>query len=484
MAVTGTGDSHDREPGRARMAGGEFSDRVRRSLDDAVLQRNMGAASKRFVNGRARGMAELDNLEDIRTAAAAIRDRALADLDVYLEAFEREATARGAEVHWARTADEASRIVTGLAERYGVHKVVKSKSMVTEECGINDALAERGVEVLETDLGEYVLQLADEPPSHLVAPMVHKSREQVGELFSRFHGGTPTNDIPELTAQARDVLRPHFLSADMGISGANFLVAETGSTAIVTGEGNGRMVTTLPPVHVAVTGIEKVVPTLEDLDTLLRLLPRSSSGQPITSYVSLNTGVAGEEESDGPRHFHIVLVDAGRSALLGDTLQPALRCIRCGACMNHCPVYQSVGGHAYGWIYPGPIGSILTPAYAGLENAPDLPNASTLCNACGVVCPVRIPLPELMRELRTRQFEGGQRSRRERWLMAAWSWTARHPAAYGAVSGVAARVLAALGGAGRRIRRLPGLGGWTDGRDMPAPEGRTFRSQWAAGRRR
>ncbi len=266
----------------------------------------------------------------------------------------------------------------------------------------------------------------------------------------------------------------------MGISGANFVVAETGSTLIVTNEGNGRMVTTLPRVHVAITGIEKVVPTLEDVATLMRLLPPHGTGQTISNYISVTTGVKGEGDSDGPEHFHVILLDGGRSGLLGGDLQPMLRCIRCGACMNHCPVYQSVGGHAYGWVYPGPMGSVLTPTYVGLENALDLPNAATLCNQCGVVCPVKIPLPDLMRKLREKQFERGLKPWPERLGLALWSWAATRPAIYAMMTALGARFLTWMGGAGKLIHHLPFGGGWTDGRDLPAPQGRTFRELYAA----
>jgi L-lactate dehydrogenase complex protein LldF len=347
--------------------------------------------------------------------------------------------------------------------------------MVSEECALNDALEAAGVEVVETDLGEYILQLAKEPPSHIVAPVVHKTRDEVSDLFQEKHRTPRKTDIAALTREAREMLRRHFVTADMGISGANFIVAETGSTLIVTNEGNGRLVTTLPRVHVAITGIEKVVPTLEDVATLMRLLPPHGTGQTISNYISVTTGVKGEGDREGPEHFHVILLDGGRSEMMGGDLQPMLRCIRCGACMNHCPVYQSVGGHAYGWVYPGPMGSVLTPSYVGLENALDLPNAATLCNQCGVVCPVKIPLPDLMRKLRERQFERGLKPWPERMGLALWSWVARHPAIYAMMTALGARVLAWLGGAQGRVRRLPFGGGWTDGRDLPAPQGRTFR---------
>jgi L-lactate dehydrogenase complex protein LldF len=456
-----------------------FKARAHQKLADKPLQQALAKLQTNFVGARARAIQELPNFEEIRDAAAGIRDRTLNNLDFYLEQFERNATARGAKVHWAATYEEATRIVCDIAREHGVRKAVKSKSMVSEECALNDALEAAGIEVVETDLGEYILQLAKEAPSHIVAPVVHKNKEEVSDLFASRHGRPRKTDIAELTREARDILRPHFLSADMGISGANFYCAETGSTLIVTNEGNGRMVTTLPRVHVAITGIEKVVPTLEDLATLLRLLPRSATGQSITNYVSITTGVKGEGDLDGPDHFHIVLVDAGRSELLGTDLQPMLRCIRCGACMNHCPVYQSVGGHAYGWVYPGPMGSVLTPSYIGLENALDLPHAATLCNQCGVVCPVKIPLPDLLRKLREKQVEQGLRPAAERFALRAWAWLATRPRLYAAATRVAARVMKWMGGADGMVHRLPMAGGWTDGRDMPAPAGKTFRELYA-----
>ena len=453
-----------------------FKTTAHAKLEDANLQSALEKLQTNFVKGRAQRVAELDNFEAIRDAAADIRERALQNLDTYLETFERNAQANGAVVHWAETTADVNRIVCDLARQYGVRKIVKSKSMVSEECALNDALEAAGFEVVETDLGEYILQLAKEPPSHIVAPVVHKTRDEVSDLFEAKHHRPRTSVIAELTREAREMLRPHFLSADMGITGANFFIAETGSTLIVTNEGNGRMVTTLPRVHVAITGIEKVVPTLEDVTTLLRLLPRHGTGQTITNYVSITTGPRRAEDVEGPEHFHVILVDGGRSKLLGTDMQVMLRCIRCGACMNHCPGYQSVGGHAYGWVYPGPMGSVLTPTYVGLDRALDLPHASTLCNQCGVVCPVKIPLPDLLRKLREQQFARGLRPRSERAGLAVWAWIARHPRIYGAVAQIGARMLRVFAGKDRRIQKLPAVGGWTTGRDLPAPEGSTFRN--------
>ncbi len=454
---------------------GEFKHRAAQKLGDVKLQAALRRLQDKFVDGRAAALAELDGFDSLADAAAAVRERALADLDGYLLRFEREAIARGAHVHWAETGADANRIVVEIAAAHGVRTAAKSKSMVSEECGLNHALEQAGIRVTETDLGEYILQLAQEPPSHIVAPVVHKSKEEISELFHEKHHTPRKTDIAELCREAREVLRPAFLGADMGISGANFLVAETGSAVIVTNEGNGRLVTTLPRVHVVITGIEKVVPTLEDLATLLRLLPRSATGQAITNYVSLLTGAKGERDPDGPEQMHVILLDNGRSRLLGDELQSILRCIRCGACMNHCPVYQNVGGHAYGWVYPGPMGSVLTPAYQGLENALDLPHACTMCGACGAVCPVRIPLPDLLRRLRERQTERGLRPWRERLALRLWAWTAKRATLYAVGTRAAAWLLARAGGKDRLLHRLPGAAGWSAGRDMPAPPGRTFR---------
>ncbi|MEO7726280.1 MAG: LutB/LldF family L-lactate oxidation iron-sulfur protein [Burkholderiales bacterium] len=469
-----------------QVASMHFKARAGVKLADVKLQAALRKLQGNFVKGRADRVAELEDYEALRTHAAAIRDRALNNLDVYLEEFEKNATARGAVVHWAETTADVNRIVCGLAAQYAVKKAVKSKSMVSEECALNDALEAAGVEVVETDLGEYILQLAKEPPSHIIAPVIHKGRDEISDLFAEKHDRPRKTDITELTHEAREMLRGHFLTADMGISGANFIVAETGTTLIVTNEGNGRMTTTLPRVHVAITGIEKVVPTLEDVATLMRLLPRHATGQTISNYISLTTGIrdgaqeAGARSKDaqdafGAEHFHIILLDAGRTKLIGSDMQEMLRCIRCGACMNHCPVYQNVGGHAYGWVYPGPMGSILTPTYIGIENALDLPQASTFCNQCGVVCPVKIPLPDLMRKLREKQVERGLRPWHERAALRMWSWLAQRPAFYAMATAIGVRMLKLLGGSSRLIHYLPFGQGWTAGRDMPAPPGRTFR---------
>jgi L-lactate dehydrogenase complex protein LldF len=361
-----------------------------------------------------------------------------------------------------------------------VAKIIKSKSMVSEESALDRAIEAAGLKVVETDLGEYILQINDyEPPSHIIGPALHKSKEEVADLFAKTHGTSRKLEIAELCFEARQVLRTHYLTADMGISGGNFFVAETGSVVLVTNEGNATLTTTLPKVHVAISGIEKIVPTLEDVATLLRLLPRSATGQSISNYVDILTGIKGEGEFHGAEHMYFILVDAGRSGVLGSEVREALQCIRCGACMNHCPVYQNIGGHSYGWVYPGPIGSILTPSYIGLENALDLPQASTMCNQCGVVCPVRIPLPDLLRKLREQEFERSLRPWSERAGIRGWAWLASRPKLYALATRVGARLLSWVGGKDRMIHRLPLGGGWTEGRDMPAPPGRTFRDLYA-----
>ena len=459
----------------------EFKARAAANLGNEKLQKGLGLIKVKAVVNRANAVAEFGDFETLREAGKEIRNRALADLDLYLERFEREATARGAVVHWAENASEACRIVVDIAKQNGVKTAAKSKSMVSEEVGLNDALIEAGIEPIETDLGEYILQINDaEPPSHIVMPVIHKTAEDVADLFHAKHGTPRKTDPAALTREAREILRPKFLSADMGVSGANFLIAETGSTLIVTNEGNGRLCTTLPRLHVAITGIEKVVATLEDVSTLLRLLPRSATGQAITNYVSLHTGPKRLEETDGPQQFHIVLVDNGRSKLLAGEMREMLRCIRCGACMNHCPVYGAVGGHAYGWVYPGPMGSVLTPLFVGLDATYDLPNACTLNGRCQSVCPVRIPLPELLRELRHQQHQRGISPPVQRRALGVWRFVAERPGLYQFANRLAARALKSLGGRDGRLRHLPFAGGWTALRDLPAPEGKTFLELWHA----
>jgi L-lactate dehydrogenase complex protein LldF len=459
-----------------RVASMHFKERAHEKMNDAQLQANLKKMQGKFVMKRRSAIVELDDFEGTRESGKAIRQRGLDDLDTWLAVFEENAQKHGATVLWAETPADVNALVLEIAKRHEVRKIIKSKSMVSEESSLDHAIESAGLTVVETDLGEYILQINDyEPPSHIIGPALHKSKEEVAELFHRKHG-TPRKDvIEELCLEARGVLREHYLTADMGITGGNFFVAETGSVALVTNEGNATLATTLPRVHVAISGIEKVVPTLEDVATLMRLLPRSATGQSISNYVDILTGTRGAGEFHGAEHMYFILVDSGRTGVLASEVREALRCIRCGACMNHCPVYQTVGGHSYGWVYPGPIGAILTPMYVGLENAHELPSASTMCNQCGVVCPVKIPLPDLQRKLREKAFERGLRPWTERAGVKLWAWLAKRPALYAAATKLGVRVLRAMGGRERMIHKLPLGGGWTEGRDMPAPAGRTFR---------
>lgn len=456
-----------------------FKARSGQKLADLRLQKNLKRLSQKFVTARSVAIQEID-FEATRSAAVERRDRAIARLDLYLEIFERNAQAVGATVLFAESAAEASQMVVEIARRHEARTVTKSKSMVSEEMALNDALRAAGVEPVETDLGEYILQINNnEAPSHIIAPVIHKDKEEISELFSKVHQKPPLSDIAQLTREAREQLRPKFLRADMGVTGGNFVIAETGSVALVTNEGNEGMCTLMPRVHVVVTGIEKVLPTLEDFATMARLLTRSATGQSISNYISLLTGTRAQGEPDGPDHLYFVLVDGGRSSLLGSEFQEMLRCIRCGACMNHCPVYQKIGGHAYGWVYPGPMGSVLTPAYTGLENTLDLPQAATLCGECHVVCPVKIPLPDLLRKLRERQFERHLRPWTERMGLAVWAYVAARPPLYRLVTRVGSGVLRLLSNRRGLIRSLPLATGWSASRDMPAPSRGTFTQRYA-----
>lgn len=456
-----------------------FRQRVAAALADPSLQAALARAQDGFVLKRARAVAALPELEQMRTEAQALKDRVLGHLDHYLETYEAQVVRQGGQVHWAATAEDACRILVRLCQEAGARRIAKGKSMVSEEIGLNRALEQAGCEVVETDLGEYIIQLAKETPSHIIAPAVHKTREQIADLFQRHHGyQTPLREVGELVADARKVLRKRFLSADVGITGANFLIAETGSSLIVTNEGNGDLSCTLPQMHIVVAGIEKVVPTLEDATALLRLLGRSATGQAMTSYTTLSTGPRRPDDVDGPASYHVVLVDNGRSALLGTPFEPILRCIRCGACLNHCPVYAAVGGHAYRAVYPGPMGAVLTPLLPNAEGVADLPHACTLNGRCQEVCPVKIPLPDLLRKHRERQYRQGITPARQHWALALWAALARHPRIYQPLTRLAMGV---LGLAGRRrggFHHLPLFGNWTGGRDLPAPQGTSFQAAW------
>ena len=466
----------------------DFPANVRTGLADPVLQRALGLARTGFPLRRREAIERLPEFEELREAGRAIKDHTLAHLDFYLERYEENVTAAGGHVHWARNAAEARAAILEICHAAGAKIVTKGKSMVAEEIALNDHLEANGITPVETDLGEYIIQLRHEPPSHIIAPAIHLMKEQVAEAFRAAHTELDPDrvltDPRELCDEARTILRPHFLAADVGITGANFLIAETGSSIIVTNEGNGDLTQTLPRVHIVITSIEKMVPTLEDAATLLRLLARSATGQEFSSYTTISTGPRRPGDLDGPEEYHVVLLDNGRTDLLGGEFQDMLRCLRCAACLNHCPVYAAVGGHAYGWVYPGPMGAVLTPALVGLHEAGHLPNASTFCGRCEEVCPVKIPLPRMMRHWREREFAQQLSPRTYRWGLHLWAMLATQPQLYHAAIEIAGRVLGWAGRERGRFRSLPLAAGWTRVRDLPAPEGGSFHGMWAARQRR
>jgi L-lactate dehydrogenase complex protein LldF len=460
----------------------QFKENAHAALADVELQRSLEVLETNFIGRRKQVADKLPEFDALRDAARDIKNHTLGYLDLYLEEYERRVVAQGGHVHYAVTAADARSIILDICRAADARLVTKGKSMIAEEVGLDDFLAEHSITPVETDLGEYIIQIRHEMPSHIIAPALHLSKAQVEADFRRVHTNLPADrnlDEPEaLLAEARAVLREKFLAADVGITGANFLVAETGTSIIVTNEGNGDLTQTLPKVHIVLTSIEKLVPTLEDVAEFLRVLARSATGQEMSVYTTLSTGPRRPGDPDGPREYHVVLLDNGRSAMLGGQFRDMLRCIRCGACMNHCPVYQAVGGHAYGWVYPGPMGAVLTPSLIGIDKAGHLPNASTFCGRCEEVCPVRIPLPKLMRFWREREFERQLSPATVRTGLALWAFFARRPWLYGIATDLAARALALVGRAHGRFRWLPFARGWTDQRDFPAPQGATFQSQW------
>ncbi len=463
--------------------GDRFSDRVRRTLGDSQLQNALGRAITRFDSHRRETFATFPEGEALRDLARDLKARTLADLDRYLLELSDSVEQAGGHVHWAADAAEARRIVVDLAASYDARRVVKSKSMTTEEVGLNPALEEAGVETVETDLGEYIIQLAGETPFHIIAPALHKTKEEVTELFTEKLGSPRLTRIEELTMEARRHLRDRFRRADLGISGVNFAVADTGTVVVVENEGNARLATSLPKVHIAVMGMEKVIPDLEALAVYLRILARSATGQKMSSYVSLITGPRRDGEEDGPEAFHLVVLDNGRSRLLADPeLHESLACIRCGACLNVCPVYRYAGGHSYGWVYSGPIGAVITPTLIGREHAPELPFASSLCGACREVCPVRIDLPRMLLAQRRKIRAGPTDKTGERWLVRLFAATMASEARYrwaGRALYMFSRLFGSTDGWWRPPALLsPFLRGWTRLRDLPAPAGESFRRRW------
>jgi L-lactate dehydrogenase complex protein LldF len=465
---------------------GDFRAHASAALSRPAQRAALRRATETIGERRAQAVAGTPHWEALRERARAIKDDVLARLDEYLAQFAERAEASGAQVHWARDAAEACAIVERIARGCGPGAIVKAKSMLSEEIGLNHALEAQGWHPLETDLGERIVQLARQTPSHIIVPAIHLSRGEIAELFVRELDVRRTDEPAELTAIARRLLREQFARASLGISGVNFGVAESGSLLLVENEGNIRLTTSLPPVHVALMGIEKLVPRRCDLDVFLRLLPRSGTGQHLTSYQSLLTGPARDGE-EGPRELHIVLVDNGRSALLADEHdRQTLACIRCGACLNACPVYRQVGGHAYGSVYPGPIGAILTPQLAGVEAAGELPFASSLCGACRDVCPVKIDIPRILLRLRAKSHAGAPSSapvRREALAFKLWAWTMERAWRYRCAARIARAASPLVLGRGSLAcwlrARLGPLGRWTEERELRRPQ-RSFRALWRA----
>lgn len=464
-----------------------FKRNAARGLADAGLQKALQLSKTQFQAKRSAAVERLPEFERLREIGRDIKNHTLAHLDFYLETFAANVERAGGKVHWCSTADDARAAVLEICRQANARTVTKGKSMISEELGINAHLERNGITPVETDLGEYIIQLRDEPPSHIIAPAFHLNREDWEKSFREKHTDLPADRVfherRDILAEARTRLRDRFLAADVGITGANFLIAETGSSVIVTNEGNGDLTQTLPRVHIALASIEKVVPTLEDTCSLLRLLARSATGQEFSVYTTFSTGPRRPADPDGPAEYHVVLIDNGRSAMVGTAFQDMLRCIRCAACMNHCPVYGAVGGHAYGWVYPGPMGSVLTPSLIGVEQAGQLPNASTFCGKCEAVCPMHIPLPKMMRHWREREFERHLTPPVVRRNLGLWAWLARRPGLYRAATRAAMWGLRALGRGQGRIGTLPLAGGWTAGRDLPVPEGGTFMARYARAQR-
>ncbi|MDE0924563.1 LutB/LldF family L-lactate oxidation iron-sulfur protein [Aurantimonas coralicida] len=454
-----------------------------KALADVELQRALGHVEKGFIDKRQTAVDALPEFDALRDNAVAIKNHTLKHLDLYIEAYVAKVEASGGIVHFAEDADHARKIFLDIAKKRNAKTVTKGKTMISEEIGLNAFLEENGIVPVETDLGEYIIQLRGEHPSHIIAPAVHVTRDQVEADFRRVHVDLdPNRNLVEpetLLGEARQILRRKYAEADIGVTGANFLIAETGSSVIVTNEGNGDLTQLLGKCHVVLASIEKLVPTLEDTAQILRILARSATGQDMSVYTTLSTGPKREADLDGPEEYHVILLDNGRSNMLGTEFEEMLRCIRCGACMNHCPVYHAVGGHSYGWVYPGPMGAVLTPSLIGVDKSGHLPNASTFCGRCESVCPMRIPLPKMMRHWREKEFESHLQPKTQRTGLGVWAFFARRPALYRAAVSMAMPLLKLAAGRKRRFASLPLAGGWTKWRDLPAPEGRTFMQQYA-----
>jgi len=455
----------------------DFLGATRHALADVPLQAALTRLTDTLMAGNRRGYAALAESDQLRDHAKRIKEHTLAHLDQYLEKLEASVQRLGGQVHWAADAEEARQIIVAIARKAGCKKAVKSKSMTSEEIHLNHALEQAGIDVAETDYGEFIIQIAGERPSHLVAPAVHHTRESIARVLSQFLGEKLPDDPKSLALAGRRFLRQKFYEADIGITGANFAVAETGTIALVTNEGNGRLTTTCPRVHVALMGMEKVIPRLEDLPVFLKLLARAATGQSLSVYTTIMTGPRKPGELDGPEEFHLVILDNGRSKVLGTPFRESLQCIRCGACLNACPVYRRIGGHAYGGVYSGPIGSILTPLYDSVSENPHLPHASSLCGACQSACPVRINIPHMLIGLRELQHHD-KPNRLEGLAYRIWSMMLRRPWMYRLGLRMARLLLRPFARDGW-LKRLPGPGSnWTAVRDFPAPAAKSFRERF------
>jgi L-lactate dehydrogenase complex protein LldF len=457
----------------------DFLGASQQALADPPLQAALIRLTSTLLAGNRRGYAALADSGELRDHAKQIKEHTLAHLDRYLEQLEGSVQRLGGHVHWAATAEDARAIVAQIAKSSGCKTVVKSKSMTTEEIHLNPALEAAGLEVTETDFGEFIIQLAGERPSHLVAPAVHHTRESIARILSDHSGETLPDEAGPLAKAGRRLLRDKFKKADMGVTGVNFAVAETGTVVLVTNEGNGRLTTTCPRVHVAVMGMEKVIPRLIDLPVFLKLLARGATGQTLSVYTTLITGPRRAGEVDGAEEFHLVILDNGRSRVLATPFRESLQCIRCGACLNACPVYRRIGGHAYGGVYSGPIGSILTPLYDSVKDNPHLPHASSLCGACQAACPVKINIPHMLIGLREMQtHEKGAKSVWERLAYKVACAVLRRPWLYRVMLSGARALLRPFAREGW-LCRLPGPGAaWTQARDFPVPARRSFRERW------
>ena len=454
-----------------------FKERTKENINDKFMRKAVASAQERLHTRRLDAAEELGNWEEWRSHGEEIRQHVLENLDFYLNQLSENVSARGGHVFFAKTGEEASRYIKEVIEKKEGKKVVKSKSMVTEEINLNAILEQSGCEVIETDLGEYILQIDDqEPPSHIVAPALHKNKEQIRDVFAEKLNYKQTSKPEELALHVRELLRKEFLTADIGITGCNFAIAETGSITLVTNEGNARLVSTLPKTQITVMGMERVVPSFEEFEVLASLLTRSAVGQKLTSYVTALTGPKGDGDVDGPEEFHLVIVDNGRSDILGTEFQSVLQCIRCAACVNVCPVYRHIGGHSYGSIYSGPIGAVLSPLLGGYDDFKELPYASTLCAACTDACPVKIPLHELLHKHRQVIVEKeGRAPISEKLAMKAFGLGASSNPLYSMGGKVATAVMKPLT-KNERISKGPGpLKSWTELREFPAPERERFR---------